>query len=305
MDSDNRNNFKIDCFRDIETKCFIENEIDEMITILDLSNFNHKEVNIIEDFCKKFKAEKLDEEINRIKNEINNAKLKKIQDKKEKNKNNEINTNINNDIDNNINNIDEKELENIDVEYNIKRGGTDININTIKFKQFLYLLQANVFRFNFKKLYLYKTIFSILGSFLSSNFDYLIYLLMIITHMYNSSILSLFYPLSVFCYALLENPRPKKSYWQTCLYYTIIVLILKFVFQLKLLPSIMEEEKYKEFVDTLYHYKIGIRYFEEGFGIEFFGYIILDSLLLLVLCINKNILMDYGIKEKNKSKAYI
>ena len=302
MDSDNKNNFKIDCFRDIETKCFIENEIDEMITILDLSNFNHKEVNIIEDFCKKFKAEKLDEEINRIKNEINNAKLKKIQDKKEKNKNNEINTNINNDIDNNTNIIDEKELENIDIEYNIKRGGTDININTIKFKQFLYLLQANVFRFNFKKLYLYKTIFSILGSFLSSNFDYLIYLLMIITHMYNSSILSLFYPLSVFCYALLENPRPKKSYWQTCLYYTIIVLILKFVFQLKLLPSIMEEEKYKEFVDTLYHYKIGIRYFDEGFGIEFFGYIILDSLLLLVLCINKNILIGNGLWDKREEQ---
>ena len=64
----------------------------------------------------------------------------------------------------------------------------------------------------------------------------------------------------------------------------------------------MEEEKYKEFVDTLYHYKIGIRYFEEGFGIEFFGYIILDSLLLLVLCINKNILIGNGLWDKREEQ---
>jgi len=64
----------------------------------------------------------------------------------------------------------------------------------------------------------------------------------------------------------------------------------------------MEEEKYKEFVDTLYHYKIGIRYFDEGFGIEFFGYIILDSLLLLVLCINKNILIGNGLWDKREEQ---
>ena len=308
MESKNRDNFRIDAFRNVPSKSFIENEIDENMTILDLSNFNHKEVNIIEEFFTKFKEGKLNEEIDKIKSAIKKQKLDKFKENKENNINNEnniINTNENNEniiINNNEDNINEKEMDKIEVEYNIKRGGTDININTLKFKQFYYLLDTNVFKYYFSSSYLIKTIFSVLSSFFSSNFDYLIYLLMIIDHMINCSILSLFYPLSIFCYALLENPRPKKSYWQVCLYYTIFVIIAKFIFQLKLFESIMGNEEYSDFINKLYNYKIGIQYFEEGFGIDFFRYIIFDSLLLLLLSLNKNILISNGLWDKREEQ---
>ena len=245
IESKNQQNFKIDSFRNIISKSYIENEIEENMTILDLSNFNNKEVNIIEDFCTKFKEGKLQKEIDKIKKGIDEEKQKKIKNDNINNENNDIiNTNSNNDIiinNNKEDNFDKDELENVEVEYNLKRGGTEININTIKFKQFYYLLETNVFKKYFSSSYLIKTIFSILGSFLSNNFDYLIYIIMIIDNMINCSILSLFYPLSIFCYALLENPRPKKSYWQVCLYYTIFILIIKFIFQLKLFIIIMEK----------------------------------------------------------------
>ena len=312
IESKNQQNFKIDSFRNIISKSYIENEIEENMTILDLSNFNNKEVNIIEDFCTKFKEGKLQKEIDKIKKGIEEEKQKKIKNDNINNENNDIiNTNSNNNIIMNINkedNFDKDELENVEVEYNLKRGGTEININTIKFKQFYYLLETNVFKKYFSSSYLIKTIFSILGSFLSNNFDYLIYIIMIIDNMINCSILSLFYPLSIFCYALLENPRPKKSYWQVCLYYTIFILIIKFIFQLKLFIIIMEKEQYSKFINLLYDYKIGIKYFDEGFGIEFFNYIILDSLLLLFLSLNKNILISNGLwidREEQIENIYL
>ena len=298
MEAKNRENFRISSFKNIPIKCFIENEIDELIQILDLSNFDHKEVTILEDFCKKFRDGKLDEEILKIKNKIKESRQNKIKGENINN-DNEIIINNNNEENNNINGED---LKNIEVEYNIKKGGTEININTLKFKQFYYLLDANVFKYYFVNSYLVKTIFSILGSFISSNFDYFIYLIMIIDHMINSSILSLFYPLSIFCYALLENPRPKRTYWQVCLFYTILVLIVKFIFQLKLFVSIMESEQYLKFVDVLYNYKIGIKYFDNGFGVEFFVYIIFDALLLLLLSINKNILISNGLWDKREEQ---
>ena len=51
------------------------------------------------------------------------------------------------------------------------------------------------------------------------------------------------------------------------------MVAIKFIFQLKLFSSIFEEEKYSEFIHYLYNYKIGIQYFDEGFGTNFFKYI--------------------------------
>ena len=135
----------------------------------------------------------------------------------------------------------------------------------MKFRQFYYLLDTKLFKIYLKKSYLIKSILSNLESFFANNFDYFTYLIMIINHMNNCSLLSMFYPLSVFCYALLENPRPKKTYWQICIYYSIIVLILKLIFKLKLFTSLIDPESYSEFVNNLHNYKIGIRYFNEGF----------------------------------------
>lgn len=62
-------------------------------------------------------------------------------------------------------------------------------------------------------------------------------MLFIINHMYNSNLLSLIYPLSLFLYALLENPKANRYYWNFMLIYTIVVLSLKFLYQLPIFCS--------------------------------------------------------------------
>ena len=325
MEIENRNNFEKECFAgNTITHSYIENEIENNLKILDLSDFTKKEVDIIEDFFTKFRNGKLQKELDKIKKEI---RQKKIEVYKGLNQNNniinnqqeDINTNSNQDeiINNNNNNnnndlndtnIDEKELEKIDVKYTIKKGETEININSKKFRQFYDLLELKLFRIYLRRTYLIESIILKLKSFISNNFDYFTYLIMILDHIYNCSILSMFYPLSVFCYALLENPRPKKTYWQICHYYTIFILVAKFIFQLKLFNSIMDSNDYRDFVSYLYNYKIGIRYIDEGFNSEFFKYIALDSVLLLMLSLNKNILIANGLwyqREEEIENIYL
>lgn len=60
-----------------------------------------------------------------------------------------------------------------------------------------------------------------------SNSSILCYIFMIIAHIVNGSLLSLVYPVSIFCYALFEEIRPHKGYWKFILLYTMIVLIAK------------------------------------------------------------------------------
>lgn len=75
----------------------------------------------------------------------------------------------------------------------------------------------------------------------------LVYFILVIAHMYEPSLLSLIYPVSVFGYALLQNPRslprisgslihpmiqnPPRHFWHFLLAYSFSVLVMKFVYQ--------------------------------------------------------------------------
>ena len=54
--------------------------------------------------------------------------------------------NENNNINNNEVFIKESDLNNIQVVYNVSKGENEINVNTIKFKQFETLLDTKLFR---------------------------------------------------------------------------------------------------------------------------------------------------------------
>jgi len=76
---------------------------------------------------------------------------------------------------------------------------------------------------------------------------YLVYIVLVVAHMYEPSLLNLIYPLSVFGYALLQNPRslprigdslihpmvqnPPRYFWHFLLAYSFAALVMKFVFQ--------------------------------------------------------------------------
>ena len=64
-----------------------------------------------------------------------------------------------------------------------------------------------------------------------SNTPFFCYFFMVICMIMNGSLLSAVYPISIFIYALLEEKRPSKNYWIIMLYFTSIVLVLKFIFQ--------------------------------------------------------------------------
>jgi len=72
---------------------------------------------------------------------------------------------------------------------------------------------------------------SLIFNIMLSNTSFACYLLMIVDHIMNGSIVSLVYPFSIFIYALLEERRPKNSYWKFIIIYSSLILILKFLLQ--------------------------------------------------------------------------
>lgn len=60
--------------------------------------------------------------------------------------------------------------------------------------------------------------------------DYLCYFFMIVSMMVSAGILTLFYPLIVFGYALLEETNPSKGCWYTILIYTMFLILTMFIY---------------------------------------------------------------------------
>lgn len=55
---------------------------------------------------------------------------------------------------------------------------------------------------------------------LVSNSELVCYFAMVLNHLVTASILSMFYPVSIFLWAMLSVPRPSKAYWVTVITYT-------------------------------------------------------------------------------------
>ena len=173
-----------------------------------------------------------------------------------------------------------------------------------KFKQFKDVLKMKLFRHYLKTNYLVKNLLLFMLSFIISNFTSICYFVMILNHIISASIFSLFYPLSIFLYALLENPRPSFFYWVVCIYYTLCIILIKFIIQIKVLPLIINEKgktTYKEGIqDNLYNYKFGFKYCDSTFSGEFCIYILFDMITLLCLLINRNLLICEGLWNKRE-----
>jgi hypothetical protein len=63
---------------------------------------------------------------------------------------------------------------------------------------------------------------------------FLCYVAFLVNAAYNANVVSAFFPLSMFLYALLEIPRPHRLYWNIVFVYTGLVLLLKFMFQISI-----------------------------------------------------------------------
>lgn len=83
----------------------------------------------------------------------------------------------------------------------------------------------------------------------------LIYFSMISSMYMNAGIISVFYPLTVFGYALLEEARPHRKYWETVRTYTQCVLMFKFALNLSIFDSVLQSNTFNS---VSAYVKIGI-----------------------------------------------
>ena len=247
----------------------IERKIDEKISKLNLSVFKNNEINYLKKFLKQL-------------NKINSYDFTKmlsflnIESEKEK---------------------DNKKKSNEFLKQSIKQE---------KYNQFSKIKNSKLFKKYLRSYFLLKKIIIDIEIILSNNFNLICYFVMIFNHILNASIISLFYPISIFCYALLENPRPPRKYWKTCLIYTFFFLIIKCFFQKEFIGAFLDiknedsETYYKSLQIFFDNYPIGIKLFDENNTIDYFKYLLADFMVIIILIINIHFLIINGLWENNE-----
>ena len=310
IEEEEKDDFDIETIKgETKIKSIIENDVNRLLNITDLQHFDKEDLKSIEllfeahfDEKKRFLLEE-----NKLKEEKSKKTRRKFSNLYNLHK--FIKTESKSNIEKKSEDVDilgffkqkiqkeKEEREQYEKEEQIKELR-----ERYKFKQFEELLETNLFKKYLTKIYLLQNVFYLSLSFFIHNFNTICYISMILNHIMSASISSLFYPLSIFCFALIEYPRPQKNYWLVCLYYTVFLILIKFVLQQKVITIIVGEEEYKNIIDILYHYKIGFRYHESLFTLKFVRYIIFDILTLLTILINRNLLITDGIWYKREQE---
>ena len=176
----------------------------------------------------------------------------------------------------------------------------ELEMKRQKFEYIEELFETKLFKKYLTTSYQLTHIFIYIGTCFINNFSWVCYFFMILDHMLSASMITIAYPISIFCYALLEYPRPKKSYWIAVLCYTMGILFLKFMIHLRVTP--ISEEKYSQLIENLYNNRVGFRYYSSTFSIDFLKYIIFDIFVVLTISINRNLLLTEGLWFKREEE---
>lgn len=91
---------------------------------------------------------------------------------------------------------------------------------------------------------------------LITNTHNFIYFFMMFSMYQNAGLMSIVYPISIFGYALIEESRPKKEYWDFIRVYTLIILFIKMVANLSWLDSVMDTPTFQYYHGLL---RIGLQ----------------------------------------------
>ena len=187
-----------------------------------------------------------------------------------------------------------------------------VDLTQPKFKEIEDLLKSDLFLKYLKTSYLIKSLAIDLLTYCSKKFQFVCYFIMVLNHIENASIISMVYPISIFCYAIIEYPRPSKNYWNFCIIYSIVVLALKYMLQLQLFVEIFgykmsadnqsEMSIFEDTIKNLEYYKIGLKYMKTTYEYKFFKYIVFDALIIVFLLINNLLLIINGLWEKREQE---
>lgn len=141
----------------------------------------------------------------------------------------------------------------------------------------------------------------ILGLIFVSNFNAVIYLLMIVCMIMNGNLISLFYPISIFAYALFEEGRPSKRYWNIITIYSLATIIIKFVIQMYPLNDWITDKgnSASSVNDYLRSWRVGIQVIDQDTQ-PFLYYFLFEALIQLFVTFHMYQLMVFGLWDKRE-----
>ena len=116
--------------------------------------------------------------------------------------------------------------------------------------------------------------------------EYVIYFLVVLNVMLNGSLLSLGYVCLLFAWGLLCIPWPSKKFWLSMIFYSMLVLVLKYGFQFYNIDYNDEDLQSETGFST--SSILGIVYYQNS--VDFFRNAVWDMLLLIALLINRGLL---------------
>ena len=288
----------------------IEREINIELDSLDLTEITEKDIPIITDIIdnavklQKEEEARIDKERKEREHRLEQHKLKVLSGQEQSEMdNNKDDTNAKNKplimLDSLIEK-DEKEKDKQISEKEKEKLEREKYMASPKFLQVKRLvIQKALFRRYLRTSYILGLIIEDILYFISSNSHYLCFVVMLLAHFQSTSILSIVYPIGIFCYGVYENPRPGKFFWTLNMQYTIIVIILKFVLNLHVF---IRMEEFKEMINELQNWKVGFGCYEDTFSSEYFKYIFFDTLLLFFLFLQEYILISMGLWNKTEKE---
>ncbi|XP_039260902.2 piezo-type mechanosensitive ion channel component 1-like isoform X4 [Styela clava] len=131
-----------------------------------------------------------------------------------------------------------------------------------------------------------------------SRTDVVCYMLVILNLMLTASIMSLVLPITIFLWSSLSTPRPTSRFWNFCIIYLEIVIMIKFLFQFEFFPWNADNESNLQTYNPFWWPRI--------IGIEQkLRWSALDLAQLLAFFFHRSILKVHGLwnkVDKNKSE---
>jgi len=130
-----------------------------------------------------------------------------------------------------------------------------------------------------------------------SSTQFYCYFVMILAHLFQGSILSVVYPVSIFIYGLTEHCRPRRGYWIFVLIYAELVLALKFCIQLNAIDDWIKTFNEKYFMSSA---RLGLKIHLSTRSADFFYYILFECLIILSTLLHQYVLIFLGIYDKRE-----
>lgn len=124
----------------------------------------------------------------------------------------------------------------------------------------------------------------------ASNTQAIVYFLFFVNHYMYASIESIVFPISVLGYAMLEFPRPRIQFFRFMLYYSGLVMFIKYALQMEIWKKI-NEDFLKEYEDP---FRIGFNLAANTYSGSLFFYVLWDVLVMFSLLCHEYYMLRIG-----------